>query len=46
VRHIPVRVAEFVVLARMLGVPLVTADRTVLDAAPDVARPLVGVSEG
>jgi len=38
--------AEFVVLARMLGVPLVTADRAVLDAAPDVARPLEGVSEG
>lgn len=29
--------AEFVVLARQLGVPLVTADRVVLDGAPDVA---------
>jgi predicted nucleic acid-binding protein len=29
--------AEFVVLARALGVPLVTADRTVLAAAADVA---------
>jgi predicted nucleic acid-binding protein len=32
--------AEFVVLARHLGVPLVTADRTILEGAPDVALPL------
>ena len=38
--------AEFVVLARILGVPLVTADQAILDAAPDVARPLEGVLEG
>ena len=29
--------AEFVVLARRLLVPLVTADQTILDGAPDVA---------
>ena len=34
--------AEFVVLARMLGVPLVTEDREVLQAAGDVA---VGLSD-
>jgi len=38
--------AEFVVLARVLGVPLVTTDQAILDAAPDVARPPEGVSEG
>jgi predicted nucleic acid-binding protein len=32
--------AEFVVLARLLGVPLVTADQAILGAAPDVARSL------
>lgn len=32
--------AEFVVLARSLGVPLVTADRAILEAAPDVAGSL------
>ena len=32
--------AEFVVLARHLGIPLVTADRTILEGAPDVAVPL------
>lgn len=32
--------AEFVVLARRLAVPLVTADRTILKGAPDVAVPL------
>ncbi len=29
--------AEFVALARQLGLPLVTADRAILQAAPDVA---------
>lgn len=32
--------AEFVVLARRLGVPLVSADRAILEGAPDVAIPL------
>jgi predicted nucleic acid-binding protein len=32
--------AEFVVLARRLGVPLVTGDQAVLNGAPDVAVPL------
>ena len=32
--------AEFVVLARMLGVPLVTLDKAMLDGAGDVAVPL------
>ena len=32
--------AEFVVLARSLGVPLVTLDRAILAGAPDVAVPL------
>jgi predicted nucleic acid-binding protein len=32
--------AEFVVLARHLGVSLVTADQAILDGAPDVAIPL------
>ena len=32
--------AEFVVLARRLGVPLITADQAILDGAPDVAVPL------
>jgi len=34
--------AEFVVLARQLGLPLVTGDQAVLRAAPDVA---VGLEE-
>ncbi len=29
--------AEFVVLARRLGVPLVRADQAILDGAPDIA---------
>jgi predicted nucleic acid-binding protein len=33
--------AEFVVLARALGTTLVTEDREILRAAPDVARPLM-----
>jgi len=32
--------AEFVVLARRLAVPLVTADGAILEGAPDVASPL------
>lgn len=32
--------AEFVVLARSLGVPLVTLDQAILAGAPDVAVPL------
>ncbi len=32
--------SEFVVLARRLGVPLVSADRAILKGAPDVAVPL------
>jgi predicted nucleic acid-binding protein len=32
--------AEFVVLARRLGVPLLTADLAIQEAAPDVAVPL------
>lgn len=32
--------AEFVVAARALGVPLVSADSAILAGAPDVARPL------
>ena len=32
--------AEFVVLARRLNVPLLTADRALQEAAPDVAVPL------
>jgi predicted nucleic acid-binding protein len=32
--------AEFVALARSLTVPLVTADRAILQGAPDVAVPL------
>ena len=32
--------AEFVTLARQLAVPLVTADRAILEGAPDVAVPL------
>lgn len=34
--------AEFVVLARSLGVPLVTLDQAILAGAPDVAVPLQG----
>ena len=33
--------AEFVVLARALSTTLVTEDREILEAAPDVARPLM-----
>ena len=33
--------AEFVVLARMLGVPLATLDKAILESAGDVAVPLV-----
>jgi len=32
--------AEFVVLARRLRVPLVSLDRSILEAAPETARPL------
>ena len=32
--------AEFIALARSLAVPLVTADRAILEGAPDVAVPL------
>lgn len=32
---------EFVALAQQLAVPLVTMDRELLDAFPDIARPLV-----
>jgi len=32
--------AEFVVLARRLGVPLISADQAILQGAPDVAVPL------
>ena len=32
--------AEFVVLARMLGVPLMTPDKAILESAGDVAVPL------
>jgi predicted nucleic acid-binding protein len=32
--------AEFVVLARALGTPLVTEDHQILEAAPGVAVPL------
>ena len=32
--------AEFVALARLLGVPLVTMDSAILRGAPDVANPL------
>jgi predicted nucleic acid-binding protein len=32
--------AEFVVLARRLGVPLVSADQAIIQGAPDVAVPL------
>jgi predicted nucleic acid-binding protein len=34
--------AEFVALARALGAPLVTADKAVLKACPDVALPMEG----
>jgi len=34
--------AEFVALARHLGLSLVTADQAILQAAPDVAVPLAG----
>ena len=37
--------AEFVVLARLLGVPLATADRAILRSAPDVAEPLATLAD-
>jgi predicted nucleic acid-binding protein len=38
--------AEYLVLARTLGIPLVTADRRLLAADPVVARPLQEMREG
>ena len=38
--------AEFVVVARQLGVSLATADRAVLRNAPDVAAPLSTLANG
>ena len=38
--------AEFVVVARLLGVPLATADRAILRSAPDVAAPLSTFANG
>lgn len=38
--------AEFVVVARLLGVSLATADRAILRSAPDVAAPLSAFANG
>ena len=38
--------AEFVVVARLLDVPLATLDRAILRNAPDVAAPLSAVANG
>ncbi len=38
--------AEFVVVARLLGVSLATADRAILRSAPDVAAPLSTFANG